>query len=99
MGEPDAIEPLRIDAELWSHRDLLERIIGRWFYIIEEAPDVEIGWQVQLANSQENVDDALQSLNKHLRGLSWIAVLQEGNPYDLLTVSYTHLTLPTILRV
>ena len=30
MGEPDAIEPLRIDAELWSHRDLLERIIGRW---------------------------------------------------------------------
>ena len=84
MGEPDAIEPLRIDAELWSHRDLLERIIGRWFYIIEEAPDVEIGWQVQLANGQENADEALQSLNKHLRGLSWIAVLQEGNPYDLL---------------
>ena len=35
MGEPDAIEPLRIDAELWSHRDLLERIIGRWFYIVK----------------------------------------------------------------
>jgi len=83
MGEPDAIEPLRIDAELWSHRDLLERIIGRWFHIVEETPDVEIGWQVQLGKGQENPDAALRALNKHLRGLSWIAVLQEGKPYDL----------------
>ena len=48
MGEADTIEPIRIDAELWSHRDLLERIIGRWFHIIDEVPDVEIGWQVKL---------------------------------------------------
>ena len=27
MAEPEAIEPLKIDAELWSHRDLLERIV------------------------------------------------------------------------
>ena len=83
MGEPDTIEPLRIDAELWSHRTLLERIVGRWFNIIEEMPDVEIGWQVNLVANQDNVDGALSALNEHLRDLSWLAVLQEGSPYDL----------------
>ena len=83
MGESEAIESIRIDAELWSHRDLLERIIGRFFHVDEEMPDVEIGWQVKLKATQENADTALNALNKHLRGLSWIAVLQEGNPYDL----------------
>jgi|GEM_PF-269405 len=83
MGESDTIESIRIDAELWSHRDLLERIIGRWFHIIEEVPDVEIGWQVKLADNQEDADATLRALNKHLRGLSWIAILQEGNPFDL----------------
>ena len=83
MGESDTIESIRIDAELWSHRDLLERIIGRWFHIIEEVPDVEIGWQVKLADNQEDADTALRALNKHLRGLSWIAILQEGRPFDL----------------
>ena len=44
MAEPEVIEPLKIDAELWSHRDLLERIVERRFHIIEEMSDVEIGW-------------------------------------------------------
>ncbi len=83
MGEADTIEPIRIDAELWSHRDLLERIIGRWFHIIDEVPDVEIGWQVKLAANQDSADTALIALNKHLRELSWVAILQEGSPYDL----------------
>ena len=84
MTEPDVIEPMRIDADLWSHRDLLERIVQRWFHIIEEMQDVEIGWEVTLSEKQENADTALNALNRHLRGLSWIAVLQEGNPYDLI---------------
>ena len=41
MVEAEVIEPLKIDADLWSHRDLLERIIGRWFYIIEEMNDYQ----------------------------------------------------------
>ena len=84
MAEPDVIEPMRIDADLWSHRDLLERIVQRWFHIIEEMQDVEIGWEVTLSEKQDNADTALNALNRHLRGLSWIAVLQEGNPYDLI---------------
>jgi len=83
MDESAAIESIRIDSELWSHRDLLERIIGRFFHIDEEMSDVEIGWQVKLKVDQENADTALNSLNRHLRNLSWIAVLQDGNPYDL----------------
>jgi len=84
MTGQDVIEPIRIDADLWSHRDLLERIVQRRFHIIEEMHDVEIGWEVKLGNQQDNADDALNALNRHLRGLSWIAILQEGNPYDLI---------------
>jgi len=83
MEEAEAIQSIRIDADLWSHRDLLERIIGRWFHIIEEVQGVEIGWQVNLGTKQDNAEDALAGLNQHLKGLSWIAILQEGNPYDL----------------
>ncbi|MCS5535535.1 MAG: hypothetical protein NZ802_06750, partial [Candidatus Poseidoniales archaeon] len=84
MTGSDVIEPMRIDADLWSHRDLLERIVQRWFHIIEEMQDVEIGWEVTLSEKQDNADTALNALNRHLRGLSWIAVLQEGNPFDLI---------------
>ena len=42
MTGQDEIEPIRIDADLWSHRDLLERIVQRWFHIVEEMHDVEI---------------------------------------------------------
>ena len=84
MTGQDEIEPIRIDADLWSHRDLLERIVQRWFHIVEEMHDVEIGWEVTLNHQQDNPDTALNALNRHLRGLSWIAILQEGNPYDLI---------------
>ena len=84
MTGQDEIEPIRIDADLWSHRDLLERIVQRWFHIVEEMHDVEIGWEVTLTHQQDNPDTALNALNRHLRGLSWIAILQEGNPYDLI---------------
>ena len=70
MAEPEAIEPLKIDAELWSHRDLLERIVERRFHIIEEMSDVEIGWQVELKNSETDSEIALNRLNKHLNRLS-----------------------------
>ena len=84
MAETEAIEPLKIDADLWSHRDLLERIIGRWFHIIEEMNDVEIGWQVEVKNQQVDPEIALSQLNQHLNRLSWIALLQQGNPFDLI---------------
>ena len=84
MAETEAIEPLKIDADLWSHRDLLERIIGRWFHIIEEMNDVEIGWQVEVNNQQVDPEIALSQLNQHLNRLSWIALLQQGNPFDLI---------------
>ena len=83
MAEPEAIEPLKIDAELWSHRDLLERIVERRFHIIEEMSDVEIGWQVELKESETDSEIALNRLNKHLNRLSWFAILQKGNPFDL----------------
>jgi hypothetical protein len=84
MGEDESLEPLPIDANLWSHRDLLERIISRHFRIIEEASGVDIGWQVELANHESNPTEQLDALNGHLRPLSWIALLQDGSPYDLI---------------
>ena len=83
MGEEDQLEPLRIDADMWSHRDLLERIISRWFNVIDEISDTEIGWQVSLKEIDHNPEAQLDQLNVHLEKMSWIATLQEGNPYDL----------------
>ena len=83
MAESEEIEPLKIDADLWSHRDLVERIIGRWFHVIEEMSDVEIGWQVEVKNPDMDSDFALNQLNEHLHHLSWFAILQEGKPFDL----------------
>ena len=81
MSEAEAIEPIRIDTNLWSHRELLERIVGRYFHIVEEIHDVEIGWQIQV--KEGDASTSLMSLNQHLRSLSWLAVLQDGSPYDL----------------
>ncbi|MDP6888766.1 MAG: hypothetical protein QF454_01900 [Candidatus Thalassarchaeaceae archaeon] len=81
MSEAEAIEPIRIDTNLWSHRELLERIVERYFHIVEEIHDVEIGWQIQV--KEGDASTSLMSLNQHLRSLSWLAVLQDGSPYDL----------------
>jgi len=83
MGGDEVLKPLRIDSKLWSHRELLERIISRQFHIIEEASGVDIGWQVRLNDSENDPSDCLNRLNRHLRKLSWIAILQEGEPYNL----------------
>ena len=61
MTEPDVLSPIPIDANLWSHRELLERIVQRWFHIVEEMRDVEIGWAVTLGGDQDNADKALSS--------------------------------------
>jgi hypothetical protein len=84
MSDEITLEPLRIDSKLWSHRDLLERIISRHFHILDEASGVDLGWQVKLPDMIDNPTIALDSLNAHLRDLSWIALLQEGEPYDLI---------------
>ena len=83
MDEAEQLEPLRIDADMWSHRDLLERIISRWFNVIDEIDDTEIGWQVSLKETEHSSESQLDQLNNHLHKMSWIATLQEGNPYDL----------------
>ncbi|MED6297917.1 MAG: hypothetical protein VX828_06420, partial [Candidatus Thermoplasmatota archaeon] len=83
MAESEAIKPLKIDADLWSHRDLIERIVSRWFHIIEDMDDVEIGWRVNVKGQDTDSEKALDQLNKHLNRLSWFAILQEGKPFDL----------------
>ena len=83
MAESEAIKPLKIDADLWSHRDLIERIVSRWFHIIEDMDDVEIGWRVDVKEQDADSEKALDQLNKHLNRLSWFAILQDGKPFDL----------------
>ncbi len=83
MAESEAIKPLKIDADLWSHRDLIERIVSRWFHIIEDMDGVEIGWRVNVKGQEMDSEKALDLLNKHLNHLSWFAILQEGKPFDL----------------
>jgi hypothetical protein len=83
MSDGDALAPLPIDADLWSHRQLLERIVERWFGIIEESSGVDLGWTVKLNRDDLDPSEALAELNAHLRQLAWIALLHEGDPYEL----------------
>lgn len=83
MSEGEALQPLRIDADLWTHRDMLERIVGRWFEIREELAGVDIGWSVGPHPDRMAPSEALRGLNDHLRELTWLAVLQEGDPFEL----------------
>ena len=51
--------------------------------------------------SSDNVDGALRALQYSMRGINYGAVklITHKKPDNLPPVSYTHLTLPTILRV
>ena len=84
MAGDETLEPLKIDANLWSHRDLLERMVSRQFRIIDEASGIDLGWQVDLAEGETDASEALDTLNVHLKALAWVALLQEGEPYDLI---------------
>jgi len=71
-------KPHLLDTETWGDRELLEVICSRYFLLGGQGIS-ELSWEV---NGRDGRDpsECLVSLNRHLKSLSLIAVLDEGDP-------------------
>ena len=67
-----------IDTETWGDRELLEVICSRYFLLGGQGAS-DLSWEVNGRDSRDP-SDCLVSLNHHLKPLSLIAVLDEGDP-------------------
>ena len=71
-------EQYLIDKEAWSQRELLE-VICRRHFVLGNQGLLELSWHVN-GRDGRNPSACLRSLNRHLKQLSLIGVLDEGDP-------------------
>ena len=76
-----------IDRETWNQNELLETICSRYFIIGNQSSIGNISWEVNSRN-HENITSSLKHLNKHLKPLSLLGLLDEGNPPTLTIIRY-----------
>jgi len=67
-----------LDTETWEDRELLEVICSRYFILGSQGLS-ELSWEVN-GRDGRGPSECLVSLNRHLKSLSLIAVLDEGDP-------------------
>ena len=67
-----------LDTETWGDRELLEVICSRYFLLGGQGFS-ELSWEVN-GRGGSDPSECLISLNRHLKPLSLIAVLDEGDP-------------------
>ena len=67
-----------LDTETWGDRELLEVICSRYFLLGGQGVS-ELSWEVN-GREGRNPSECLIALNRHLKQLSMIAVLDEGDP-------------------
>ena len=67
-----------LDTETWDQHELLEVICSRYFVLGSQGL-TEYSWEVN-GREGRSPSACLRSLNRHLKDLSLIAVLDEGNP-------------------
>ena len=67
-----------LDTETWGQHELLEVICSRYFVLGSQGL-AEYSWEVN-GREGRSPSACLRSLNRHLKELSLIAVLDEGNP-------------------
>ena len=75
MSEPTEHQ---LDTEAWGDRELLEVICSRYFLLGGQGVS-ELSWEVN-GREGRNPSECLIALNRHLKQLSMIAVLDEGDP-------------------
>jgi hypothetical protein len=81
------IKSIVIDKETWNQRELLETICGRYFVIGNQSSISDMSWEIN-GRDNENISSCLIQLNKHLKPLSMLGLLDEGNPPILTVISY-----------
>ena len=81
------VESILIDAETWGQRELLEEICSRYFIIGNQSGLSEISWEIN-SRDDSDVSTVLEELNVHLKPLSLIGLLDEGNPPILSIIRY-----------
>ena len=81
------VEPIVIDVETWGQRELIEEICSRYFVIGNQSGLSDFSWEI---NSRDGGDIStnLNELNIHLKKLSLIGLLDEGNPPTLSIIRY-----------
>ena len=67
-----------LDTETWGQHELLEVICSRYFVLGSQGL-AEYSWEVN-GREGRSPSASLRSLNRHLKDLSLIAVLDEGDP-------------------
>lgn len=60
---------------------MIGRIIDRYFIRHDEAAGADLAWHVGVHADQNDAHQSLLRLNKRLSHLSWVAILQESDPY------------------
>ena len=84
MTSEDEIDvlPLKSHKTRWSQRELLGRIVSRYFEINESLSGIWPAWIVDTKND-EDASDTLIELNKHLKKLNWMGKIFPDKPYVL----------------
>ena len=80
-------KPIVIDKETWNQNEFLETICNRYFIIGNQSSIGNISWEINSRND-EDISSSLVLLNKHLKPLSLIGLLDEGNPPTLTITRY-----------
>jgi len=80
-------KPIVIDKETWNQNEFLETICNRYFIIGNQSSIGNISWEINSRNG-EDISSSLILLNKHLKPLSLIGLLDEGNPPTLTITRY-----------
>ena len=77
----DKLSRLPAHRDVWSQKELFERIISRHFQIIGELGGTRWPvWKVDILGDSE-VNESLDELNLHLVDLGWLAKLETGEPW------------------
>ena len=76
-----------IDKETWNQNELLETICNRYFIIGNQSSIGNISWEINSRND-EHIGSCLKRLNEHLKPLSLLGLLDEGNPPTLTIIRY-----------
>jgi len=79
-------ENIIIDKKIWESKDLFEVIISRYFLMGEEGLN-SASWEVS-GKDGKNPSEQLVKLNKHLKKMSLVGILEENNPPVLKIKNY-----------